>query len=97
MLAKTILATACLTLAAACATAPAPAVSAAGSVSKGTYYCWKERLAAEGDNLVCNWETSVGEACRSTGATTLKRSVAGEPRPAGMCTNGQWLVAVTPG
>ena len=70
--------------------------SSARSSGTGTYYCWKERLNTEGDSLVCNWEASASDACRSTGVTTIKRStVASGPSNSTLCTNGQWLVAVT--
>jgi hypothetical protein len=63
----------------------------------GTYFCWKERLNTAGDALVCNWESSVGDACRAARLTTplAKGSVATGPKDAGRCTNGQWLVQVT--
>ena len=95
MLAKLTLAAAAAALAAGCAGNP-PARTAAASADKGTLYCWKERLVAEGDSLACNWEASAGDACRSSGLTSIKRSaVASGPRDATLCNNGQWLVAVT--
>ena len=94
MIAKLTLAAAAAALAAGCAANP-PAASTAAA-GKGTYYCWKERLSTEGDSLVCNWQASATDACRSTSVTSIRRStVAGEPRNATLCTNGQWLVAVT--
>lgn len=81
-----------LTLA-ACAT-PAPTTTAAAPAS-GSYYCWKDRLETASDKLVCNWERSRDAACASNGVVTLQRSaLSGDVRPAGMCSTGQWLVAV---
>lgn len=84
-------------LLAACAGAPngsTPASTAAAG--PGTMYCWKRTLATVGDTLVCNWESSSREACRSIGEVRLaKARVVGEPRDAGRCDNGEWLVAVT--
>lgn len=62
----------------------------------GTYYCWEERLADLGPNLVCNWQHSPADACGSRDqASIAKASVAGEPRRTHRCENGQWLVGVT--
>jgi hypothetical protein len=62
----------------------------------GTYFCWKDKLNPEGEALVCNWEGSVAEACKSGYSTSLaKSSVAAGPKDAGRCSNGQWLVQVT--
>ena len=95
MLRHIALAATSVALAAGCAnTGSAPAVAANGSAGKAAYYCWKERLATEGGSLVCNWEASVTEACRSNGTAAVKRSASVAPQPAGMCNNGQWLVMV---
>ena len=93
MIAKLALAIATVALAAGCASAPAPVV-ATNSAGKAAYYCWKDRLATEGGKLVCNWESSVAEACRSNGTAAVARTASGAPQPAGMCNNGQWLVMV---
>jgi hypothetical protein len=70
-----------------------PAASAPG---QGTYYCWKDRLSVEGDNLVCNWESSAADACRSNGVVSIPRSsVAKGPDNTRRCENGEWLVVVT--
>jgi hypothetical protein len=64
--------------------------------SGGTYYCWKNRLNDAGDNLVCNWEHSVSDACESHATVSLaKSSVSGTPQSSRHCDNGQWLVTVT--
>lgn len=84
-------------LLAACASTggPTPSPRAAAGTG-GTYYCWKDRLATEGDNLVCNWEGSVAAACTSTGIVSIARSdVARGPDNARRCENGQWLVMLT--
>jgi hypothetical protein len=83
---------------AGCATADGSGTSArAQPMAAGSYYCWKDRLNTVGDALACNWQSSVGEACRATAfSTTLsKGSVAAGPEDAGRCANGQWLVQVT--
>lgn len=68
----------------------------AKAASAGSYYCWKNKLAAEGDNLVCNWETSAADACRSTHSTSMSKGTVGAgPKDAGRCANGEWLVQVT--
>jgi hypothetical protein len=68
------------------------AIAGAGN----TYYCWKERLSTDGGNLVCNWEASVADACRSNGINSIaKSSVAHGPDNTRRCENGQWLVMLT--
>lgn len=83
---------------AGCATADGsrPAARAQATAS-GSYYCWKERLNTEGDQLLCNWESSAADACRSSAIVTplAKGSVSTGPKDAGRCNNGQWLVQVT--
>jgi hypothetical protein len=70
--------------------------AAANGGGSGTYYCWKDRLATDGDSLTCNWEKSKSDACRSTYNTPLgKGSVASGPEGSSRCENGQWLVKVT--
>jgi hypothetical protein len=91
---KLVLAAACAALVAGCATTTSTPVAANGSGGKASYYCWKERLATEGASLVCNWEASVAEACRSNGTAAVRRTSSAAPQPAGMCNNGQWLVMV---
>lgn len=92
-----ILAGACAVLLSACAAAPGGAsTTATASGGTGTMYCWKRSLTTAGDSLVCNWESSAREACRSIAEVRMARaSVAGEPRDAGRCDNGEWLVAVS--
>lgn len=69
------------------------ATAAAGS---GTMYCWKRSLEESGGTLLCNWEASTRDACKSLAQTPLaKGSVASGPRDAGRCDNGEWLVAVS--
>lgn len=83
---------------AGCATADGSRAGARAQASAaGSYYCWKERLNTEGDALVCNWEGSAGDACRSSAISTplAKGSVSTGPKDAGRCANGQWLVQVT--
>jgi hypothetical protein len=82
---------------AGCATADgAKSGTRAQTIAAGTYFCWKDRLNSEGEALVCNWEGSVADACKSSYSTSLaKGSVATGPKDAGRCTNGQWLVQVT--
>ncbi|HYC36994.1 MAG TPA: hypothetical protein VEC19_11260 [Usitatibacter sp.] len=99
MIAKLVLAASAFTLVACASTSPAPMAGASSaSASKATYYCWKDRLYAEGDGYSCNWETSVAAACSSNGTRTFRKGeVSGTPKPAGMCKTGEWLVAVTTG
>jgi hypothetical protein len=80
---------------AGCATAPtAPAVAAASTASGPMMFCWKGRLTGDGGKMSCNWESSKEEACKSASFTTLEGGRYSEPQAAGMCSNGQWLVAV---
>jgi hypothetical protein len=82
----------CATLETSVTAAPRSLAAASGS----TYYCWKDRLATEGDNLVCNWEASASDACLSTGVVSIaNHNVARGPENTRRCENGQWLVVVT--
>ena len=91
-----LIAAAPLVLLAACAGTPAASTAGAGSAAAGTQYCKKDRLATEGDTLVCNWSASAAEACDNSNIGTLRKSaVANGPTNAGRCGNGQWLVTVT--
>ena len=84
--------------AAACAAPDVSVNTAPRAIAGGsnTYYCWKERLATEGGNLVCNWEANVADACLSNGITSIaKSSVSRGPDNTRRCENGQWLVTVT--
>jgi hypothetical protein len=82
---------------AGCATADGARTSTrAQAMAAGTYFCWKEKLNPEGDALVCNWEGSTSDACKSSSSSPLARgSIATGPKDAGRCSNGQWLVQVT--
>ena len=72
---------------------PAPQVAKASS---GTYFCWRDRLHTQGDELMCNWESDKREACIATHASPMRRAnVASGPTEAGRCENGQWLVQIT--
>ena len=85
-------------LAAACATGgPSTSVaSSAAAAPAGAQYCKKDRLSTEGDALVCNWSTSMAEACASNYSSSLaKGAVRSGPQDASRCANGQWLVTVT--
>jgi hypothetical protein len=82
---------------AGCATADGSKSAArAQTLAAGTYFCWKDKLNPEGDALVCNWEGSVGDACKSGYSSSLAKSaITAGPKDAGRCSNGQWLVEVT--
>lgn len=71
------------------------ASNGAKAATGGSHYCWKNKLATEGDNLVCNWADSVADACRSTHSTSMSKGSVGAPKDAGRCANGEWLVQVT--
>ena len=69
--------------------------SATATGGSGTMYCWKRSLEESGGTLLCNWEASMRDACKSIAQVPLaKGSVASAPRDAGRCDNGEWLVAV---
>ena len=76
-----------------CSTAPANNVTAASPAS-GEMYCWRDRLAGTTGTLDCNWASSRKEACDSDNFAKLEAARYTEPRKAGMCANGQWLVVV---
>jgi hypothetical protein len=89
-IAPALLLCACASIEAVGNKAPAPVAGEA------TYFCWRDRLLTVGDTLVCNWERSSGDACRSNNRGSVeKTSVAAGPKNAGRCENGQWLVQVT--
>jgi hypothetical protein len=80
--------------------APPPGAGASWGAARpaagGTQFCWKEKLATEGDTLVCNWQASSADACKSTHSSALARaSIVSGPTDARRCANGQWLVQVT--
>jgi len=80
---------------AGCATAPgAPAMAAASAACGPMMFCWKGRLTGDASKMNCNWEASKDEACKSATFTTIEGGRYTEPEAAGMCSNGQWLVAV---
>jgi hypothetical protein len=90
-----LLAVAPLCVLAACAGAPA-APTGSASIAAGTQYCKKDRLATEGDALVCNWSASISDACDTNNIGTVRKSaVASGPSNAGRCGSGQWLVSIT--
>jgi len=69
--------------------------SATATGGSGTMYCWKRSLEESGGTLLCNWEASMRDACKSIAQVPLaKGTVASGPRDAGRCDNGEWLVAV---
>ena len=71
--------------------------SAAAAPRASGYYCAKERLAADGERLECNWQPTADEACKFADTTVLQRgALASDPQPAGRCNTGQWLVKVSP-
>jgi hypothetical protein len=90
-------AAACLLALAGCAGTPTLLNTQPTAVAaSGTYYCWKNRLADDGSNLVCNWESSPRDACESNAVVSLAKSnVSGTPQSSRHCENGQWLVSVT--
>jgi hypothetical protein len=80
---------------AGCATADRSGARAQ-TMAAGTYFCWKGKLTSEGEALVCNWEGSTSDACKSSYTSSLaKGAIATGPKDAGRCANGQWLVEVT--
>jgi len=92
---KTLVLATALALA-ACASTDKPASNNIAMPNGSTLYCWQNKLATEGDNLVCNWEPTVMAACDASYLTPLsKAKVAKGPEKIRMCSNGQWLVQVT--
>ena len=94
---KALILAAPLVVLAACA-APAGGGGNAkmAAASSGEQYCKKDRLTANASELTCTWSPSISDACENTNLSTISRSAAAsEPRNAGRCGNGQWLVVVT--
>jgi hypothetical protein len=91
--ATSVLLTACGTV----QTSNSGAAPRASASASGAMYCWKRNLADAGGNLICNWEASSRDACKSIGNVSplSKGAVSGAPRDAGRCENGEYLVAVT--
>ena len=69
--------------------------SAARAVS-GTQYCWQDRLQSAGGKHSCNWAASKREACDGALPSTLDVARYSAPRKSTMCSNGQWLVELSP-
>ena len=92
-----VLAAIAATLAAGCAVPQASMGTAASAAAQSSsYYCAKDRLAADGGRLECNWQPSADEACKFGDTRVLERvSLASDPQPAGRCNTGQWLVKVS--
>ena len=66
------------------------------TAAAGTQYCWQDRLETAGGKLTCNWSGSKREACESLNFTTVEAARFAAPKKASMCSNGQWLVELTP-
>lgn len=91
---KTLLLAAPFVFLAACA-GTGNGANVAAAPTGGAQYCKKDRLATEGDNLVCTWSATISDACENTNLTMVKKSsVSSGPANAGRCHNGQWLVSV---
>ena len=79
-----------LTACAGVQTSQTGAQGAIASNASGTMYCWKRSLEESDSALLCNWEASTRDACRSIAQVRLAKSaVAGLPRDAGRCDNGE--------
>ena len=94
---RTLILAATLALA-ACAVVDKPATNGTSAhAASGTYFCWRDRLVTEGDNLVCNWDANAGDACQAfhTRTPLSRASIASGPTDVKHCDNGQWLVKVT--
>jgi hypothetical protein len=81
----------------ACATAPATSTSAATTAGAGNMYCFKDRLYTAGSDYVCNWTSSVAEACRDSAQSSrvAVSSLTAAPVESTRCASGVWLVAAT--
>jgi hypothetical protein len=63
--------------------------------SSSALYCWKSKLYAAGDELVCNWADNATEACKGNPTSNIsKAAIATEPMDSKRCENGQRLVEV---
>jgi hypothetical protein len=87
---------AAMLLSACASNTPAP-TAATNVASAGVMYCHKDRLYTAGNELVCNWTSSVAEACRDTAPTSrlATGAVSGAPTEAKRCASGVWLVQAT--
>lgn len=85
-----------ITFLAACASIESSTGNATGqNAVSPIMFCWKDRLQAEGSDLVCNWAGSAAAACKETFSSKLgKSAIASGPTDAKRCDNGQWLVQV---
>ena len=87
-----------------CASGPmATTGGASGSdrvVTAGEQFCWKRILAEKDGKLYCNWVSDLSKAClpeRQTDYSSgIEMSRYSDPKPAGRCENGHYLVQVTP-
>jgi hypothetical protein len=67
----------------------------AQGASSSALYCWKSKLYAAGDDLVCNWADNATEACKGNPTSNIsKAAIAAEPTDSRRCENGQRLVEV---
>lgn len=86
-----------------CAAGPMASTGASGSDSAGPVgerFCWKRVLAEKDGKLYCNWVSELSKACapeRQTDYSTgLEMARYSDPKAAGRCENGHYLVRVQP-
>ncbi len=86
-----------VTLLGACATTESNTGENLAAASSSTKYCHKDRLYVASNEMVCNWASSAGSACRDNlpSSRIAETAVTGEPTNIRRCDNGQWLVQVT--
>ncbi|MEO5693486.1 MAG: hypothetical protein ABIQ72_10205 [Usitatibacter sp.] len=82
-----------LVMLAGCSTTPTTYVAATSSPT-GAMFCWKTRMSSDSAKLDCNWEANREDACESTAFASVDATKFSQPKAAGMCRNGQWLVMV---
>ncbi len=86
--------------------ASTPMVSVAGKSGAdyagpaGERYCWKRNLSEKDGKLYCNWVADLKAAClpeRSMDYSTgIEMAQFSDPKAAGRCENGNYLVMVQP-
>ena len=62
----------------------------------GTQFCWQDRLHTAGGKHACNWAASKREACDGALPSSVEATRYSAPRKSSMCSNGQWLVELSP-
>jgi len=94
----TFLAVAALSVA-ACSSMPMASTNGAtrtAMANGGEQYCFKRNLVESGGKLYCNWVSDRNDACTARTDSGVEVTRYSDPKPAGRCDTGEYLVKVTP-